>query len=276
MSIRLIAFDLDGTLLDNEKRVPGKNREALKEAADRGIWIVPFTARLSSKVPEEVTAFPFIRYLVTENGARIYDREKRRTVYQADITALEAGELFDYMDGLPVIYDCYQDGTGWIDKDFYEHTERWITDPYTQKLIHTLRLPVDGLRQVISDRNRPIQKTQMFFEDLALRAKVFEELKEKFPLYSVTSSLYNNIEINAENANKGAALTALCRHLGIHRSECIAFGDNGNDVSMLKAAGIGVAMGNATPEAKAAADVITDSNEEGGVGSGIRKYVLQP
>ena len=165
MSIGLIAFDLDGTLLDEKKRISEQNLKALQVAADNGIYLVPCTARLFQTIPQEVRELPFIRYAITVNGAEVYDRDRDCAVCRAEIPAEEAEMLYDYMDKLPVIYDCYQQGRGWIDQHFYDNAEKLISDEYTLRLIRGMRTPVDNFRKTMRERKLPIQKTQMFFAE---------------------------------------------------------------------------------------------------------------
>lgn len=273
MKIKLIAFDLDGTLLDRNKQISEDNMKALVEADAKGIYIVPCTARLFNKMPEEVRALPFVHYAITVNGAEVYDRERDCAVCRAEIAPEEAEILYDYMEKLPVAYDCYQEGNGWIDCEFYDNAEKYFSDPKTAALIRRLHSPVDNFRETMRARKLPIQKTQMFFDDIPLRNEMMEKVQKDFPMYAVTGSLRNNIEINAGDANKGNALAALCRYLNIELSECMAIGDGNNDISMLKMAGIGVAMGNALEVVKQAADYVTDTNEESGVAKAIWHYL---
>ena len=104
--------------------------------------------------------------------------------------------------------------------------------------------------------------------------QTLEKLLEKSGRFEVTSSIPNNLELNGKGVDKGKALLALAGILGLERAQVMACGDSSNDVAMLRAAGLGVAMGNATPEALAAADVQTASNDEDGVALAIRRYVL--
>ena len=106
---------------------------------------------------------------------------------------------------------------------------------------------------------------QLYFKDLDARKKALLEIPRLFPQCAVSSSLPINIEINATDATKGHALAFLTKHLGLKTEETLAFGDGTNDISMLRQAGIGVAMGNAAPEALAAADRVTASNDEDGL-----------
>ena len=120
MDCKLIAFDLDGTLLDNAKRLPEENLAALRYAAGHGVHIVPATGRILRGIPEELKALPFIRYYILSNGAAVYDVQEEKTLYRGDISLDLALRVMDYLDTLPVIYDCYQNDVGWISQSAYE------------------------------------------------------------------------------------------------------------------------------------------------------------
>ncbi len=90
----------------------------------------------------------------------------------------------------------------------------------------------------------------------------------------MASSVTNNLELNQRQVDKGLALTVLAEHLGLRREECMACGDSFNDIPMLRTAGLGIAMGNAEPETRQAADRITDTNDNDGVAKAVEAYVL--
>ncbi len=148
-------------------------------------------------------------------------------------------------------------------------------EPEVLKMLYGLRKPVDDLKETLRQRGEGLQKLQVFFkpEDEALRQAAIREIPRRFPTLVATTSVKNNIEINSVNAGKGKALLALCDALGLPREASLAFGDGSNDTEMLLAAGLGVAMANASEEVKAAADAITDSNEDCGVGRMIRRIL---
>lgn len=276
MDIRLIALDLDGTLLSSDKHISQRNRQALERAAEAGVWIVPCTGRFYKAMPEEVRALPFVRYVITINGAEVYDRDRDSILYRAEIAPSVAEELFDYIDQLPVIYDCYQDGWGWMDQRFNPLLEEYLDDTNTLDMVQNLRTPLENFRQVMRQRNMPIQKTQMFFRkrDLDLRERELTAIAERFPQLAVSSAVYYNIEVNSCDAQKGRALRELCANLGIDPACAMAFGDGLNDVSMLRDAGVGVAMGNASDYVKAQANLVAPTNDEDGVAQIIEQYVL--
>ena len=269
-NIRLIAADLDGTLLTTDKRLTEANRAALERAAEEGIWIVPATGRIYAGIPEEIKALPFIRYLILANGAAVYDRTEGRMLYSAEIIPETALEVAAWLDGFPeVIYDCYQDDQGYMTAEMWEKADRYAPSPVYLQMIRTLRRPVPDLKEHIRMRNRPVQKMQAFCETAEAQARVLEKTAARFPGLAVTSSVARNVEINEAQANKGAALAALCACLGIGTDEAAAFGDGSNDVSMIRTAGTGVAMRNGVREAIEAAVRIAPGNDEDGVGRTI-------
>lgn len=274
MDYKLIAFDLDGTFLDDAKNIPARNMEALAAAAEKGVHIAVATGRIFSGVPEAIRALPYIRYFICINGAQVYDRQEDRDIYTAEIDEPTAQRVMEYMDTLPVIYDCYQDGFGWMTQSMYDKAEEFVTNPGILRLVKDLRRPVPELKATLRERGRSVQKQQMFFKDIAMRDAQLKLLPEMFPELLFTTSVTNNIEINDGRADKGQALLALCRALGIAREQSIAFGDSSNDISMLRCAGLGVAMANAIPDTLAAADYVTGTNNDAGVAQAIEKLVL--
>lgn len=273
MSIKLMAFDLDGTLLDDAKNLPGENKAALEAAAAKGIHIVTATGRIYKAVPAFLRELPFTRYYILCNGACVYDAETGETIVRNEIDPETAIRVCEYMDTLPVLYDCYQDNWGWMTRDMYERLPEYVTNEGIYKLMRSSRTPVDDLKEMLRQRGRSVQKLQMQFLDMELKARVHKELLELFPGLLPTSSLPQNIEINSAAANKGRALAGLCEYLGIDTKDAAAFGDGTNDLTMIRDAGTGVAMANGAPEVKAAADMVTDTNENCGVAKAIWKLI---
>ena len=264
--IRLIAMDLDGTLLTTDKRLTERNRSAMEKAAEAGITIVPATGRIYAGVPDEIKALPFIRYLILANGATVYDREEDRILYRAEIPPDKAIDVLDWLDGFPAIYDCYQDNQGYMTAEMWDKADRYAPSPIYLRMIRTLRKPVPDLKEYLHAAGRPVQKLQAFCETTEAQTLVLEKTAARFPELSVSSSVARNVEINDAQANKGAALQALCRHLGIGTEAAMAFGDGSNDLSMIRIAGTGVAMGNSVQAVLDAADRIAPDNDADGVG----------
>ena len=271
--IRLIALDLDGTLLDGRKRLPPENLLALERAHREGILVVPATGRFFRGMPDHILALPFLRYAITINGAEVWDVQEQRSIFRAELSWALAVAIMEYLDPLPVIYDCYQGGWGWMTQAHYDRAEEYAVSRFSLGMIQRLRTPVPELKAHLREKGVGVQKVQVFFRDQALRTRVLEELPARFPALSVTTSISNNIEINSREATKGNALLGLAAALGLDPDQTMAFGDGLNDLSMLRAAGIGVAMGNAEDQLKEAADWVTADCDHQGVAKALGRLL---
>ena len=272
--IRLIALDLDGTLLNSDKQLTQQNAQALACAAARGIEIVPTTGRFFSGMPEIIRSLPYLHYAITINGAAVYDVRCDEDIARAEIPLPLAVEIMRYLDTLPVIYDCYMNNWGWMTRAMQLRADAFAPDEHYLRMIRNLRTPVDDLKSYLLETGRDVQKIQLFLTDPALRLTLLRQLGGQFEGLCVSSSVPNNIEINSTDANKGEALRKLAAHLGLDISRTMAIGDGLNDLSMLRAAGVGVAMENACPEAKQAADYLTGSCDESGVAAAIKRFCM--
>lgn len=272
--IKIIALDLDGTLLNSQKILTERNRLALEKASKKGIHIVPTTGRFFDGMPEAVKRLPFIRYAITINGAEVYDRETKTAIARTDIPFDLAIKIFTFLDNYDVIYDCYLDGFGRMTAAHYNKAEQFLPDPIIVNLVHKLRLPVPDLKKYAKEIGHPIQKITSFNNNDIVREQLRSDLKATFPEILAVSSSRLNIEINIKDANKGNGIKTLAEHLGLTLKNCVVFGDASNDTTMFEMAGTRVAMGNAIPEIKALATHITKTNDEDGVADFIEKYIL--
>jgi Cof subfamily protein (haloacid dehalogenase superfamily) len=274
MSVKLIAFDLDGTFLDEKKNIPPENLRALEKAAEKGVHIVPATGRIYKGIPEALRELPFMRWFITANGSYIYDAAEDRAAARAEIPAEQAVAFYEYADTLGVLYDCYQDNWGYMTASMLKLAPDVIPDPGVRKLITGLRAPVPELKAYLKEKGTGVQKLQLYFTDMDQRARELEELPKRFPDLIFSTSMPFNIEINARTATKGQCLMSLCKLLGIEAKDTMALGDGTNDLDMLQKAGVGVAMGNAAPELLAAADFVTLSNNEAGFAKAVEKFIF--
>ena len=182
----------------------------------------------------------------------------------------KALRIFEKYDTLSEIYF---DGQGYADAVKLDNVGKYHHDPNMWNYVRTTRIAVPDIQDVITKENRSMDKVQALFADMEERAAAWKELSELKELELVGSLSYN-IEINAAGVNKGTALVALGEMLGIPRESIMACGDGDNDVHLLREVGFGVAMANAQPQVKKAADYITASNDEDGVARAIEKFAL--
>ncbi len=265
MKPKLILTDLDGTLLRDDKSLSPANRAALVRAAAQGAEVVVATGRFFGGIPRELLELPFLRYFILMNGAKVYDRREDRVLYRSEIPLAQAERVMDLLEPLDCTVDCYQNDVGWMERRYFDHLDYYVTDPVSRAMVRSHRRPVDDLRAQVRAGGDTVQKMQAYFPHLELRPRVMALLRREVPGVVQSVSLPTNLELNAAGATKGAALAALCRALGVDPLDTAAFGDGTNDVSMLAAAGVGVAMANGAPETRQAADLVTASNQEDGV-----------
>lgn len=265
MKPKLILTDLDGTLLRDDKSLSPANRTALVRAAAQGAEVVVATGRFFGGIPRELLELPFLRYFILMNGAKVYDRREDRVLYRSEIPLAQAERVMDLLEPLDCTVDCYQNDVGWMERRYFDHLDYYVTDPVSRAMVRSHRRPVDDLRAQVRAGGDTVQKMQAYFPHLELRPRVMALLRREVPGVVQSVSLPTNLELNAAGATKGAALAALCRALGVDPLDTAAFGDGTNDVSMLAAAGVGVAMANGAPETRQAADLVTVSNQEDGV-----------
>lgn len=272
--ILLIALDLDGTLLDSKKCLSRRNEEALMECMRHGIEIVPCTGRLWQGVPDFIRNLPGIRYAITVNGAVIEDVQKHQVLDERKMSWKQAAELLKQAAGFQTMYDVYVEGKGFGESRFMDHMERYVISPELQKMIRSTRRMVPDVIEEITRLAMPVEKINFFFGDPEERLHVRKSLLERGDVI-VSASFSNNLEINAPGAEKGKALERLAKYLGIEMPQTMGFGDGENDISLIRRAGIGVAMGNAEECLKAEADYITATNDDDGVAAVLEKILQQ-
>ena len=266
MKIRLIATDMDGTFLDDEKQIPEANWQALLACAARGIQIVPATGRTVRGIPDRIRTLPGVHYAITTNGAVVADLKEDRIISTCRIpvdTALRVLEMARD-SGDDIMYDAYMDGIGCTTQYFYDHAERYAVSAGVAALIRKTRRVVPDNIRYVKEMGKEIDKINMFFTDMEARKRMRVSLRQ-IPGILVTSSIPNNLEINAAGADKGSALLRLAEFLGIGREETMAFGDQLNDIEMLNQAYYSFAVANAREEVRKAARFQADSNVRGGV-----------
>ena len=270
-NIKLIAFDLDDTLLNSDKKLTQETFDALEKAASMGIEIVPDTGRLFDAIPQNVKDLKFVNYMITLNGANILDVKNNKSIAKFEIPTESVVTLSRVFKNLPVIHDCVADGTGYMSRECFDKIPDFMINEWQVRLVKDFRTPVDDIMSLLA-KSSGIQKMQIYTLNKELRANLLQALPVVFPKCFVTSAIKNNIEINYYTASKGQALKFIAEHLGLSLENALAFGDGTNDASMIKAAKIGVAMENAADELKEVADYITSDCDNDGVAEGIKKF----
>ena len=271
MMYKVICSDLDGTLLDSESRLSKENSLAISELAKRGILFVPTTGRTMLELPDEIKNHKDVRYFIYSNGAGIYDVEKKADVCSRLIDKERISKILDVLSKYKLMLFCHKDRGLFMDDEAYKKHYEFIIWRAYYELFE--QVPDELRLKNFWDFIRNCDNVEMFVCFFGKNEERIDECVkelEKIDGIQVTSSAEGNIEIINSEANKGNAVTFLSEYLGISTDEFITAGDSRNDVEMLNAAGLSLAVSGANPAAKAAADKIICSNDEH-----IAKYILE-
>ena len=272
--IRLIALDIDGTLLDGDGRIPEANREAIRHAIDAGIEVALATGRRYDFARPIFEALPGPLTLLLSNGAIVQTREGEtvmRSLLPREIARSVLAELPEHRDSAAVVFDRVRDGQvvfEAIDWDDPRHHRFFASNrPFLSEVA-----PLEDC--LIED---PIQV--MFTGGCVEMRSLFDRLRADAGRFSVALTEYEHrnfslVDVVRRGCSKGSALQTWSERRGFRRSEVMAIGDNLNDVQMLEFAGTPVVMGNGLSELKARGWPVTGRHDEGGVAQAIMRYVL--
>ena len=283
--IRLIALDLDGTLFNPDSRISQGNLTAIKRMKEQGVHVVIASGRPFTGLPFEQLQGTGIEYAITTNGSSIYDLESDKCIHDKCIfedpldeeTALT---LLDYLLTKDIHMDVFMGGVGYSPLQCISAGEKLSVPPSIKKYITKSRIRIADMPGFIRSNHLRVQKmTLNFYPDekgiLKPRAEVLAYL-EANPEITCVSGGFNNLEFTKRGVTKGTALLRLAKLLEIDPEAPMAIGDSENDLSMIEAAGIGVAMGNAQEVVKDHADFMTGTNAEDGVAAAIQHFAVSP
>ena len=273
-NIKLIAMDMDGTLLTSDKRITEKTVKVLGEAMDNGIQIVPATGRSVNGLPKELTDLKRLRYCILSNGARVYDIYEQKSIYENQFDTDQILKLLEDVRPYHAFRSIAKDGKVYCYQEEMDRLGSFKLGEYAEEMIRASRTPVQDLKEYIRQEGGSSEKMTLFFEDQEERARARKELTES-GLYTVVASLKNNLEISLVSCNKGDALAHLMEYLDLEKENIMACGDAENDYEMIEAAGIGVVMENGSDEMKVIADYITDDHNSDGVAKAIEIFALK-
>lgn len=261
---KLIAADLDDTLLNDRIEVSPANHEALQKAMDMGVIVTIATGRMfRSALP--VAEQLGIRYpIITYQGALIRDPVTKETLWERPVPLDLAQPVLEEGYRAGVHMNVYVDDSLFVDR---------IT-PEGSGYANLAGVPITPVGNLTDFLKQDPVKI-LFVADPYLLDRLNRELQGKFghSLY-ITKSKPNYLEFMHPKATKRHGLEALARKYGILREEIIAFGDSYNDIDMLEFAGIGVAMGNAPEEIKKRADYVADTNNNDGIAKAVEKFIV--
>ncbi len=273
MNIKLIAMDLDGTLmLPDHQSVGDVTRRVLEACGRKGVRLALATGRTLALTEPVQAQLPFLDYVVFSNGAGVWDIKNKKLLYSDPMDLADARQICAYLDSRPVYYEFYADGVpvaparcnGMARLD-------GVPDSFVDELLGKV-IYQDSVAETL--KNMTVEKLNLFTipteENRALRAFL-----QTMDGVEITSSIGCNIEAGKVGTSKATALAALCRQQGWDPTQVMCFGDSGNDVDMLRYCGQSYAMENGTDAAKTVARFVAPSNDREGLAQVIRQKLLE-
>ena len=268
-TIYLVAVDMDGTLLHNDKSISDYTINVLRKIVEKGILLVPASGRpLNGMKAAVLNNVKGIKYAICSNGAMLMDVQKEKSISETGIPIEKALEALTYLEQFPVAVYVHTD-RGTFRAEGWEKTGLSEKYPY----IRFSEGNVKNLREFLRTSRVNVMKMGAFVLTDELAQKLLEK-GSPIPGIAFLRTGDGIIELNSTNASKGNALYILCEKLGIQLENVLAIGDNENDISMLQAAGISVAMENAEDDVKQAAKFVAGHNEEDGAAHFLEEWVL--
>lgn len=276
--IRLAAIDLDGTLFDEHSHISPYNQEIIGKCIAQGVTVIIATGRPYAGLPLEQLKALGVRYAITANGSAVYTLPEERCIYESSIPHDVLCPLIRKLQQQEIHLDIFVDGKAYSLNACVPRIDRLAMPESILTYIKTTRTLTDDLARLIETENLSVQKVVANFYPLPDGSFLYRDeairLLSDCPDITFLSGGYNNLEFTKAGTSKGTGLLFLCRYLNIPQEETLAIGDTQNDLDIIQTAAVGVAMDNAIPEVKKAADFITLSNEKDGVAHALCHFIL--
>ncbi len=273
--IKLVCIDMDGTLLNNNHEVSVENIDAIKYATSKGVKVAITTGRIFSSAKYYSNIIGIDTPIIASNGAFIREQNSEEIIYSNTIPSHLIPKIYEIINkyNLKILFN-----TANTVISFYD-----LPKTHVYKIMNKELNTADKVNFFIA---KHISEIVNIFEDNILKGIVIEPndieglIAAKKELIDVlgnelhiVSSSNNNFEIMLNSSTKGNAVEILAKKYNLTSDEVMCIGDSENDLSMIKYAGVGVAMGNANDEIKSKANYVTDTNENFGVAKAINKYI---
>jgi len=281
--MKLIALDMDGTLLSSDKKISIENKKAIKEAEEAGHLVMICTGRhhesLLTYLKSENLEFP----ISASNGS--VTMAKGKTIHETSMELTKSAQIFAWLQQNRYPFKFYTDQGAFSEKDYlslakaanlaapHQAGEHWEWDVFLQHQKNSNLTSISKFEEGAKANTR-IYKFFVYTPE-AHKKEALKEWLENLGGTHFTSSMDDNVEIMGLEGHKGTGILQMAKHFNIPIEDTIAIGDNYNDLPMLEAAGTSIAMGNAEAAVKKCCDFTTLSNDEDGVAYAIREIILK-
>lgn len=264
--IKMVAFDLDGTLLGPSSHVSKRTYAALEACREAGISLVCASGRPFSALSDEVLAIPGLCYAVTLNGVRIHELASGKDIYVRRISEKAVREVLSLTADWPVAREFYLDGKAFADADYVADAGRYGADPSGADYVRRTRTPIVDMEEFLRTHSGCIDSMSLSLSGgMPPALDCCRAVQNVVSGVYVTSSVPRLVEIADAHAGKSTAVAYLLEREHLQAEKLAAFGDADNDLGMIRLAGLGVAMMDGAQHLREAADLICPSNADDGV-----------
>ena len=271
MNYRIMAVDMDGTLLNSRKQVSPTDRAAVNRALEAGKEVVFSTGRCVGELAPFFPLFPKMRYAICESGSCIYDIQAQKPLLQKSLDPALVKVILEYAEKKDICPQVLTHPSCMTKKSCLGNLAHYQIPEFEAHFANNT-LPVEDLLAEIGKRDWIADKICLYHTDTEAREETlaFVQGMNLVPVFAERTSL----EVTAPGAEKGLGLEWLCNYLGCSLAESIAVGDNMNDESVLRRAGLPCAVGNAVPEIKAICKAVVADHDHGGVAEVVDRFLL--
>lgn len=266
--IKLIATDLDGTAFLNG-HLSDVNKEAINKAIKNGTEVAFATGRTLGSIPDEAYDNCDITYVITSNGACIYNVKTKELLRNYVISPDEALRLYQIGQKVGTEYEIFINGRGYVNQKYHDDPSKYGMPEDHVPYIQLSRVPVPDILEYIKEHSNEIESFAFVIKDIKMHDEVMALIAKECPDNYVVDSEPQWIEVMNSQSGKDKGVAHLAELLGSNLDETATFGDGDNDVVMLECANIPVAMENASEKCKQAAKYITKNVAEDGLAYGI-------
>ncbi|MBK6089214.1 Cof-type HAD-IIB family hydrolase [Ruminococcus difficilis] len=271
MDIKLLALDLDGTVLRSNNTLSAGMKTALEKAVDSGLEVAVASGRPYSSMPQDILNIDGIDWVIASNGASIYHRGERLRALK--LREQDVLDILDLTKAHDLIWEAFIDGVACTDKRYYDDPMRYGCSAAYVSYVRGSRDVSSDMRGFIRDHRRVLDSIEFVCPEQTLRERLWDNIAREVEGVYITSSSAHFVEFMHADATKSGAVGWLSERLGIAQNEIAAAGNADNDRDMLLHAGLGVAVSNATPACLDAADWIVGSCDEDGVSELIERLI---
>lgn len=270
---RIIALDLDGTVLNDEKKIDERTQAAIHKALAAGKEVVFCSGRSYDEMADILADYPDMNYLCGESGALVYDLKGRKSVSVVSVSREAIAAVKKVVEGRDVMLHLISEGRALVNRAQLSRMAHYQMGIY-QEMFYRVATAVEDVFQTVEEENCSVEKINLFHTSVEERRKSFELLKQMGVPVTMVFSEIASLECSPLGLSKAVGLRTLCGELGVTMEQVIMVGDADNDLEAMEAVGLAVAMGNANDHVRAVSQVQVADNNHSGCAEAIETYLL--